>query len=265
MKGSRGTVRPLAKLRIGISISEGGDLRDRGFVAEDVNRIAVDVARRLIALGASVVLGHQWRPGGVMEAVAQFAYAYQAESESARVFNYLAWPDKPGLSSDERRRLKGLIEIREIGQDTFRPDWDDRRSAIFRMRSEMAKDCDARICLAGPLQSGDGQRSGVLEEALMMLERGKPVYCSRMMGGGAAQLIDHIRHNRSRDENPGPIERQFGAEFPRAVRMVERELAKVCGLSLDELEALFDAETADTVIYLATRGIRRDLGRERKR
>jgi hypothetical protein len=74
------TPRPLEGRRIGISISESDDLPALGLGNEIVNTLPVDLARRLIALGASVALGHNWRTGGVMEAVARFALSYKIQS-----------------------------------------------------------------------------------------------------------------------------------------------------------------------------------------
>lgn len=72
--------RPLRELAIGLSISESEGLPDRGPKRGDINTVTVELCRRFVALGAQVVLGHQWRPQGVMESVARFAQAYQGEA-----------------------------------------------------------------------------------------------------------------------------------------------------------------------------------------
>jgi SLOG cluster2 len=101
--------RPLEGRCIGISISESADLASLGLGNEIVNGLTVDLARRLIGLGASVVLGHNWRTGGIMEAVARFALSYKSQSgsiEQSLIFNYLAFPDEPSLSDSDKEQLQ---------------------------------------------------------------------------------------------------------------------------------------------------------------
>ena len=68
--------RPLEGIAVGVSISEAEDLASTGFAPNDINVITVELCRRLMKLGAQVVLSHQWRPGGIMEQVNRFAQAY---------------------------------------------------------------------------------------------------------------------------------------------------------------------------------------------
>ena len=68
--------RPLEGMAVGISISEADDLASTGVTRDDINLVTVELCRRIVASGGQVVLGYQWRPGGIMEQVTRFAQAY---------------------------------------------------------------------------------------------------------------------------------------------------------------------------------------------
>jgi hypothetical protein len=132
--------RPLEGRSVGISISESDDLASLGLENGIVNGLTVDLARRLIALGASVVLGHNWRTGGIMEAVASFALSYKSQSgpiEQPLIFNYLAFPDKPSLSDSDKKELQ--VKVLPESSANFVPlvsietiEWRNYESNILR-------------------------------------------------------------------------------------------------------------------------------------
>jgi hypothetical protein len=259
------TRRPLADLAIGISISEAEApiLRGRGLTPTDVNHVTVELCRRLISLGAQVVLGHQWRPGGVMEAVATFAQVYQPESNRPIIRNFLAYPDRAALSSQERKRLSPVVAIHD--DDTREPL--PRQAALRRMREQMADVVDARICLCGMLTQAEGYIPGLIEEVALTLVRGRPVYISGMMGGNAELIARFIAGERdifssetTRFE-PLTVRWRESPEFHRQLSELSEfdvpRLAERCGLDRPELIALFEAQNLDTVLHLTAKGLSR--------
>lgn len=216
------TRRPLEGRRVGISISESDDLPALGLGNETVNALTVDLARRLIALGASVVLGHNWRTGGIMEAVARFALAYKSQSgptEQFLIYNYLAFPDEPSLSASDRKELEsmvstGTVRWADCEADIFRALGDGSRPGNFgqggrramielakaspqdlrrafdltAMRFRLTQGCDTRLVIGGRTKAYQGSAPGILEEAWWTLLLGeKLVICSGL--GGAASAI----------------------------------------------------------------------------
>ncbi|WP_038164482.1 hypothetical protein [Verrucomicrobium sp. BvORR106] len=206
--------RLLAGRCIGISISESEDLPAIGLDARAVNDFTVDICRRLIALGACVVLGHDWRAGGIMESVTKFALAYRGEHGKPShplIQNVLAAPDMPGLSEDERKELQSYVvtrsvtwapEIRtensesEISQysKSFHPGSESRAANLFAMRYELAKRCDIRLVIGGRILGHQGKVPGLIEEAWLTMESGKPVLCSTGLGGVAERIVDPSRN-----------------------------------------------------------------------
>src|SRR6201982_4299149 len=103
--------RPLEGIAVGISISEAEDLGTGAFRPSHIPFFTVELCRRLVALGAQVVLGHQWRPGGIMEQVTRFAQAYRIESGALQqpiVHNVLAWAAKGAPLHHDREEVKSL-------------------------------------------------------------------------------------------------------------------------------------------------------------
>ncbi len=250
-------MRPLTGFVIGISISGGEDLARHGLTKQDINHVTVELCRRLVALGAQIVLGHQWRPRGIMEAVARFAQVYQSETPDPIIHNFLAWPDRAALSETDRRQLRDLVAIHEEKTAPVAENIDQRTFALRDMRRRMTDANHARLCLSGRVREKalprPGFVPGVIEESALTLIERKPLYMSRMMGGATARLIDVLQRKTT-------VAKAFPHEMPSQYRdrfeSLERsELASWCGLTYPELDELFDAQNLDTIVQLTSRGL----------
>jgi hypothetical protein len=248
--------RPLNGVAIGISISESEDLASLGLNDADVNRVTVELCRRFVALGAQIILGHQWRPRGVMEAVARFAQAYQSETKNPIIHNFLAWPDRAALSETDRNQLQKLVAIHE--EDTApepRMGERERVAALRCMRKQMTDANHVRICLSGKAIQPDGFVPGVIEEAALTLRADKPLYMSRMMGGTTCLLIDVLRKRKTVWE---AFPSKMPIEYLECFESLKRsDLEERCWLKSGELDELFDAQNLDTIVQLTSRGLRR--------
>jgi hypothetical protein len=249
--------RPLEGMAVGISISEAEDLASTGFTPDDINLVTVELCRRLVALGAQVVLGHQWRPGGIMEKVTSFAQAYHMDSGGSGqpiVHNVMAWPDKASLSEYDREQLQDLVRIYEPEEPL------ERGLALSVMRKRITRIAKARICLSGKMKSYEGSMPGLIEEAFLSINEGQPVYLSAMMGGAAAALVECIRGQRE-VHTLFPRETQLAVEIPSLFDSNPDQryeaIANLCRLYPDELKQLFNAQNLDTIIQVSTRGMSR--------
>lgn len=255
--------RPLSGVAIGLSISAAEDveLNRHGLTSADVTDVTLDLCRRFVSLGARVVLGHQWRPGGVMEAVARFAQAYQPETSEPMIVNVLAYPHVAALSAHDRQRLARTVAIEE--DRTPR----DTAAALRQMRLRTTNLIDARICLCGKLQQGRSHFPGVVEEAVMALDQNRPLFVSSMMGGTASLLVQLIRGEMGAvDQSLKALDlgddgwewwhsSQFHSTRVQLAQLSTAGLAKRCGLTKDEMEELFDAQNIDTVLTLTSKGL----------
>jgi hypothetical protein len=254
--------RPLSGLTLGISISESEDLEIRGFTRGDVNLVTVALCRRLIALGAAVNLGHQWRPGGIMEAVVQFARTYQEDLSGPIINNYLVFPERAGLSDEDRRQLSRVVRIHE-GAEMRPSDGNESRSAaLTEMRRQLAERSSGSIALSGRFRASKVAQSadfvpGLVEETALMLTqpRPKPVYLSHMMGGVASLLINTLESGRTNDRFPEIRSFRLASYLGQIADFGLRRLADLCGLTSLQLQELFAAQNLDTILRLTASGI----------
>src|SRR5262245_17346595 len=90
--------RPLEGVVVGISVAFGEDSYKGGFTEEEMNCSVVRLGGSLLAAGARLVFGHDWRPNGVMASIADLAIRYEP-----------ATPTAEGASSPARCRITNLV------------------------------------------------------------------------------------------------------------------------------------------------------------
>ncbi|HEX4953585.1 MAG TPA: hypothetical protein VF017_09370 [Thermoanaerobaculia bacterium] len=221
--------RPLAGRRIGLSVSgDGAELAHHGFTPSGMNRFTVRLARALLAEGATLAFGHDWRPEGVMEAVAALAFEYHrpvdAEREPAAILNLIPWPtERSSTDPNLLLRLHGIVEVRPAGcPEELRSLEEEARHAgadselyrylrargLTHLRRQLNEACDARVALGGKLSGYDGRLPGILEEVLLALQSHRPVYLVGVLGG-AAQALGHVLLD---GEDPGGLLREARLE-----------------------------------------------------
>lgn len=215
--------KPLAALRVGVSISESDDLEARGFTRSAMNRLTVRLNDALLAAGATVVFGHDWREDGVMDAVCRSALwssGYPEPDTPPPIRNLLPWPDETRVDHEALLRLHRIVEIRsaglpqELAQEAPRAvkDRDLRRylrsRGLTHLRHKLTEECQARICLGGRESGYQGRYPGVLEEALLAFEARQPVYLIGLLGGVAEHLgraiLDLPISRTERETSPPP-------------------------------------------------------------
>jgi hypothetical protein len=208
--------KPLLKGRcVAISISDSPDMAVRGLGKEHLEDAMSEIARHLIASGATLAYGGDLRPGGFTELLFEIVNRYRLNSDSDRtlVKNYLAWPVHAGLDRTEIEKiaggLEGLAAIillssegKEIGMDDRPPErisisdaeW---APALTAMRKMMASEVNARIALGGQTAKYKGRLPGIAEEAIIQLERRAPLYLMGGFGGCTADLVRAMRISSS--------------------------------------------------------------------
>lgn len=200
--------RPLSGCIVGISISESEEMERLGFDRSEMNRAVVRLSELLLAAGARLAFGHDWRPGGVMEAVAALAVRYvsihrDAEGKSAPgeapIVNLVARPDVPFLQQQKEsvvladgqavnpmvRLLEGIVDARQA----FSPPTASRAEALSLMREELAKLCHVRVFLGGKMSGFSGKIPGIIEEALGALREDRPAFGSAIFGGASKVVV----------------------------------------------------------------------------
>jgi SLOG cluster2 len=296
--------RPLAGLVVNLSISESEESHYRGFPAWQVNRVMLQVVVAFFGQGAGVAFGHNWREDGVMEAVHSFAQQVQppvplspleAKNAAAPLLqNYLPWPDEPRLSREDLERLSSTLRVEKAGLpeqlqhygEAARMEGSDspryryvRARGLTHLRHRLDAVSDARFCLGGRITGSTGRYPGIIEEALLALQEGKPLYLAGVLGGAAHQVIRAIEGQRIPETfcRPTPINELYASPpFPnlqkngRADLVIDRNaawttfqaagrevLAERNMLTIPENDELFHTPVLDQAIRLVLTGLSR--------
>ena len=184
-----------------------------------------------------VIFGHDWREDGVMRAVADFAAVVaarmgQGEERAAesRMVNVVLEARGLSRAAGEAERDGGGV-LRVIPLDAVMPEARQAAGAerLTLLRHVLTQELDpgCRVCLGGRTHGFQGKEPGVVEEAKLAVEYGRPLY---LMGGF------------------GGATRMFGDSDGIYLRTSN-------GLESDEKEELFDTTDVERAIRLIARGI----------
>jgi hypothetical protein len=161
-------------------------------------------------------------------------------------------------------------------------------SAIYRylrargltfLRHRLNDACHVRLCIGGRRSGFDGRYPGVIEEAMMAVEEGKPVYLASFLGGATKQIVDAIEGKEIADDfsNPAPLQDLYGRppvaeldERTRNDRVIDgiavwrtfaevgrEKLAAANGLTVAENDELHHTPVIDRTIELVLNGVSR--------
>ena len=297
--------RPLTGTVVNVSISESDDTTQHGFPPWQVNRVTLQIVAALYGQGAAVVFGHDWREDGVMAAVYGLAREMQPpvpfppmddpnDTISPPLKNVLPWPDKPYLADADLRQLNATLRVESAGlpEELHRFDEEAQRSGadsrIYKylrargltlLRHRLTASSHARICLGGRRTRSAGRYPGVVEEALLALRAGKPLFLAAVLGGATAQLLNAVEGRDMPDDFCRPTELQSiyaNPPIPEASsetspdRMIDRSalwqefsragyeaLARTNGLTIDENSEVGRTPVLDRVIELVLTGLSR--------
>lgn len=281
--------------RVGISISEPSDieLQELGHTDLHLRLLMQDVARYGLSYGAELIYGGDLRPNGFTEFLFQEGHALQSRLKSLKVHltNHIAWPIYLADTGDLRdwkakhRKIATMVEhpvpadvidlVPPVGG--FLAPADQTSSFVWsrsltEMRKVMIAGCDFRLCAGGRLAGYKGWMPGVLEEIVLAVEMGKPIFLIGGFGGvthsvcrlnGEKAVPEELSFDWQVGKNPGLSEMvSFAAS--RGVdykQMYHQGLELVMnadlrnGLSADENARLFATPFADEVIHLILKGI----------
>jgi SLOG cluster2 len=280
----------LEGIRIGISVALGEDSALHGFGEEEMNRAIVRLSDSLLSSGAQLAFGHDWRPNGVMSAVARLAVSYdpgiartddQSGGRSCRITNLVPWGRRPELPPDLRDDLeqRGILRVEEVGlppaiaaheQELTRRTL--RATGLCVLRRRLTSLCDARICLGGKFRDYEGFWPGILEEALASALSGPEhtLLISGIMGGATEKVLQAARSADWRDfiqpKSEGELGRGFEEirtldpsilpEMLRAPELLSREnLERRSGLDAADWQRLAGARDIEVVAALVIKAL----------
>lgn len=238
----------LAGAKVGISVSESADLARLGLRASHCRLAVVELARAVLLAGGTIVYGGDLRPEGfttlLLDEVRSYAHG------RAALFVCLsadAHHDLPAEQLDEIDRRLGadarLVLVDADGQSVQPGDRaaglepPDSARALSALRQHMTELTDARVVVGGRLTGYKGSAPGVVEEALLAIEAGQPVYAAGGFGGAALSVARVLGADPKLWAPPGV---PAGADDIGAVRALQGLEKTINGLGDPPLDGLDD-------------------------
>jgi hypothetical protein len=223
--------RPANPHAIAVSLSNAPDCDAYGGSPEHLANLADGIVLYLLVAGMRVayggVLGHGALSDGAVagdeinyvERLLAMVRSHSALLQDVAgkppipLENWVAWPLHLKFSDADLRvygqeaTLKELPPPPDLGVDAAELQPDDkgfvppgsppqkyaRARALTYMRKQMCEGTSARIAMGGKLADFSGPWPGVLEEGLVTLRAGQPLYLLGVFGGAARLLIDALR------------------------------------------------------------------------
>lgn len=286
--------RPLLGLAVGISAAQSEDDTDPGFHPDELNRSVIRIIQRLLVAGARIVVGHDWRIGGIMDTLLKSPAIEHAASigkpgQCAIVNLVRSGHVMAPLSAElEDYAEAGILQVEPAGM----PSWweamakslppehlEKAREAVsvMHLRNRMENLCSARICIGGKTRGFSGFYPGILEEGWRTAQTGKPLYVTSLLGGAARWMVQAAHCQMG--ENPEDFTSHFRpsrkskSTYELLISKMEEEQRKILpapdllpvlsdpaliarsGLKDEDWSLLVDAPTADAVGVMTIRGL----------
>jgi hypothetical protein len=196
----------LRGVTVGLSVSDSADLFRLGLDEQHINLAVGEITRAILIAGGTIAYGGWLRPSGfthqLMDEVRRFGVARHS------LTLYVALPEHRDLGRDVLDNVDrqlgtwGKLTTLDIHGDPV--DWrtlpqsavpladDDRVAAYSGLRRHMADRIDGRVLVGGKLRGYVGAIPGVIEEALLAVERSQPIYLAGGFGGAAAAVARRL-------------------------------------------------------------------------
>lgn len=291
-------INSLSHLKVGLSIS---DCYEDSFESSHLNpdqllQLAQDLARHLLARSASLVYGGDLRPNGLTEFILDEALVLTERLTvlEAKVENHLAWP--LSIETNEVRawrakysRLMRTVEhdipadvAHGIDSQLFLKPITPNNSFIWsrsltEMRKIIVENSSVRICVGGKLAGYKGKMPGVLEEIILSINCGKPIF---LLGGFNGVVGDVCKVILDKDvpktlteewqiqNTPGYSELQeiakdknCNCDYDEIINILKNVdinlLAKNVGLSVGSYKQLMKTPFIDECTYLILSGLKK--------
>ncbi len=238
---------------IAISMSEASKIQCEGFDPIHQDQQTLEICRHLLIAGATLVYGGHLGSQGYTEQLCEMVRSYNSNPDVSPVdliHNYIGWP-LPRPDAAKKSYFKTRAKLFEVSRpsgvdETLHPDFVEEPNffhadvsekhrfawarGMTKMRQLQSNSTDARIVLGGkydPTETAqaDGGKKvswymsripGVLEEVLLSLKVGKPVFLVGAFGGVARMIIDILQ-----DDIPEEATWEFQKRAPNAEAMKE--------------------------------------------
>jgi SLOG cluster2 len=189
----------LAGKCIGISVSESPDLDRLGLLETHFRLALAEIARCVLIAGGNVAYGGHLLPEGYTSFLLKELQKYGRRDRPLLVC--LAWQEHRRMALSELKRTRmdlGLygrivcldpmgqvVEADEGRGEEPQPvnDPELRKQSLTSLRRYMSSQIQGRVLIGGKRHGFQGEIPGLMEEALIALEMGQPLYLAGGFGG----------------------------------------------------------------------------------
>jgi hypothetical protein len=210
---------------VALSASESPDLDRLGLLEVHARSALAEIARAVIDVEGRLAYGGHLRAEGYTTFLVQELDKWYRGEDLIRL--YIAWPVHRDMHASDIRAAERDLPIaarliyldldgNEIddplagrGEDTLPVPDDERVLGFTAMRRYMSERCSARLLLGGRRAGFSGRLPGLVEEALLALEDGRPLFLAGGFGGVTLDILRALEQDTDwlpplPDENPDP-------------------------------------------------------------
>lgn len=269
----------LKGMRIGISVAASADLDRLGLAETRFRTVLGELAQLVVTAGGGLAHGGNLRHDGYTVSLIERMRTYAPSSRP--LLNCLAWTEHRALPLSEiglRREQfgrHGEIVCLDVDGDPVDPsagrgespvpesDPGTRQRALTGMRRYLVRHVDAHLLLGGRRGGFQGALPGLVEEALLALEAGLPVYLAAGYGGVTAEIAKTLGVGgapevpRPSDATPPDPRLLDGLERLRALASAPAWTGLRNGLTDEENRRLAASHHPQEIAALASRGLGR--------
>jgi hypothetical protein len=265
----------LTGVRVGISVSDSPDLRRLGLIEAHFRLALGEIARCMLVAGGKLAYGGHLNPEGYTPFLIKEIQKYGQRDRPLLIC--LAWQEHRKMSLSELKANEAklgllgeiiyldpdgqVIDCAHGRQEDPQPVSDPEllRHALTGMRHFMGRRIAGRILIGGKRHNFQGEIPGLMEEALITLERNQPLYLAGGFGGVTFNIIKALEVD---DGNWLPRRSDAPDDDPRLIIGYERLQAKALtglnnGLTDEENRHLAATHRPSEIAALVSLGLGR--------
>lgn len=193
----------LRGVNVAISVSESLDLARLGLTEVHCHLAVTEIARAVLLAGGNITYGGRLLPLGFTQILIDEVRRYGDGRKSLTIC--VPEPEHRDISTDQLKQIdKSLGTSAELV--LFDSDGNETRlsaksstevsasvaEALTAMRRSITQRTQARVLVGGKLKNYEGRIPGIVEEATLSIEAGRPVYVAGGYGGAAAAVAHSL-------------------------------------------------------------------------
>lgn len=268
----------LRGIRVGVSVSESADLHRLGLVERHLRLALGEIARVVIRAGASLVYGGHLDRDGYTVFLESELDRYGRTDSPLRLL--VGWSEhrRLALSDLQRHRdnlgLKGRVTYLDEsgakiaadsarGEDPAPVPATSVPGSLTALRKELVSATDARVLIGGKERGFEGRMPGVLEESILAIQAGQPLFLAGGFGGATASVAAIACATDERWPPPDPARYAPDDRVAGALDAVHEAISSTAwlvtnnGLSRDDNLRLATSHRPSEVASLVARGLSR--------